>query len=165
MELWIVRHAIAEDRSIGGDDPRRALTREGRERFERGVRGLARIGARFDRLLHSPLLRAQETADLLAPLVDGETEVTRHLACEPDVELLALFARHERAAVVGHEPWLSQLAAWLVLGWRVYQDDPAHQPFEIKKGAALQLSGAPQPGAMRLVAAYPPAALRALGRH
>jgi len=162
MNLWIIRHAIAEDASPSGEDARRALTQEGRERFARGVRGLARIGARFDLVLHSPLLRAQETADLLDPVCDGETAVTAALARPPDDELLAEM-KGETVALVGHEPWLSQTAAWLVFGWKVYEDDPTTTLIELKKGAAAHLVGEPRPGGMRLAALYPPAALRALG--
>jgi phosphohistidine phosphatase len=163
MELWIVRHAIAEDAAPGGGDAARRLTPDGRERFARGVRGLARIGARFDLVLHSPLLRAQETADLLAPVCAGETRVTAALAREPDEALLARLCGAS-TALVGHEPWLSQTIAWLVFGWRVYEDAPGASLVELKKGAVARLLGEPRPGAMRLTALYPPAALRALGR-
>lgn len=163
MDLWLIRHAIAEDAAVGGDDDRRALTPEGRERFARGVRGLARIGTRFDLLLHSPLLRAQETADLLESVCDGETAVTAALAREPDDELLAAIDG-DVVGLVGHEPWLSQTLAWLVFGWRVYEQDPTTAIAELKKGAAAHLVGEPRPGAMRLAALYPPAALRAFGR-
>ena len=163
MDLWLIRHAIAQEDSPAGDDARRALTPEGRERFARGVRGLARVGARFDLVLHSPLLRAQETADLLEPLCTGEMAVTSALARAPDEALFADIAGSS-VALVGHEPWLSQTLAWLVFGWRVYEEDPSIAIVELKKGSAAKLVGDPKPGAMRLAALYPPAALRALGR-
>lgn len=163
MDLWLIRHAIAEEASPDVDDARRALTPEGRERFARGVRGLMRVGPRFDLLLHSPLLRAQETADLLDPLLDGETAVTSALAREPDEELLSDI-RGDVVGLVGHEPWLSQTLSWLVFGWRVYEEQASHSLVELKKGAAAHLVGEPRPGAMRLAALYPPAVLRALGR-
>lgn len=163
MDLWLIRHAIAEESAPGGDDARRALTADGRDRFARGVRGLARIGARFDLVLHSPLLRAQETADLLEPVVTGETVVCAALAREPDDALLSEI-RGGVVALVGHEPWSSQTLAWLVFGWRVYEQDASTAIVELKKGAAAHLVGEPRPGAMRLAALYPPAALRALGR-
>jgi phosphohistidine phosphatase len=163
MELWVIRHAIAEERSSAVEDARRALTQDGRERFERGVRGLKRLGARFELVLHSPLLRAQETADLLAPLCEGSLAMTAALAREPDEALLADL-QGERVACVGHEPWCSQLLSWLVFGWRVYEDDPRAAQFRFKKGGAAVLVGEPLPGRMALAAFYPPAALRALGR-
>ncbi len=163
MDLWIVRHAIAEDR-YDGDDARRALTEEGRRRFARCVRGLKRLGAGFDLVLHSPLLRAQETADLLLPLSrKARMRVTGGLARDPDEQLLGEI-RGERVAVVGHEPWLSQLAAWLVFGWHVYEDEAQAGLIVLRKGAVAHLVGEPQPGRMSLVGLHQPAALRALGR-
>lgn len=163
MDLWLIRHAIAQDQAPSGDDARRALTPEGRDRFARGVRGLARIGARFDLVLHSPMLRAQETADLLQPVCTGETAVTSALARAPDEQLFADI-QGTCVALVGHEPWLSQTLGWLVFGWRVYEEDPSIAIVELKKGSAAHLVGEPRPGAMHLAALYPPAALRALGR-
>jgi phosphohistidine phosphatase len=163
MDLWIVRHASAEERSALGDDARRALTAAGRRDFAREVRGLARLGAEFDLVLHSPMRRAQETADLLERLCAGETAVCAGLAREPDERLLDEI-RGERVALVGHEPWLSRLMAWLVFGWRVYEQEPHAALFELKKGGVALLAGEPRPGAMALRALYPPSALRALGR-
>src|SRR5512145_872824 len=111
MTLWIVRHARAVDRSLSLRDARRPLTPEGRERFAEAARGLRRLGARFDLVLHSPLLRAVETADLLTPLLRGEsseTAVTPALAGPPRAALLAEVRASgtDSVAVVGHEPWL-----------------------------------------------------------
>ena len=60
MDLYLIRHAEAEPQSPDGSDERRGLTKKGRRRFESEVEGLARIGIRFDRLMFSPLLRAQD---------------------------------------------------------------------------------------------------------
>jgi phosphohistidine phosphatase len=62
-------------------------------------------------------------------------------------------------ALVGHEPMLSSLAAWLVTG-----DRRRGAMFEIKKGAALVLDGEPRPGGMRLVASLPPKTLRRIAQ-
>ena len=166
MELFLVRHAQAEEYQPGGDDARRALTAKGRKRFARAVEGLRRIDVRFERVLFSPLLRAQETADLLAPVCQGEMEVDLELAKPPGEELLAHLASasEERVALVGHEPHLSQLCAWLVFGWRVLEDAQSSASFELEKGGVAHLRGEPEPGAMTLVALHPPALLRTLGR-
>jgi phosphohistidine phosphatase len=113
MELYLVRHAAAEERAPNGRDEARALTPSGRREFARVARGLGHLGVEFDQLLHSPLLRAQETADLLAPLVVGGTVVTGELARDPSTELFPL-CTGLRIALVGHEPWLCELCAWLV---------------------------------------------------
>lgn len=162
MELYLIRHAQAEEQSAGGGDEERALTREGRERFREVVRGLDRLELRFDRVYHSPYVRAQETADLLEPILDGETIVTAALARAPSDELLASLGG-ESVALVGHEPWLSDLLSLLLLGWHVYEHPTRSAPFEFKKGGVARLTGKPKPGEMQLVAFWPPRSLRAIG--
>jgi phosphohistidine phosphatase len=157
VQLFLIRHAIAEDPRAGLRDAARALTKEGRERFEEEVRGLRQLGISFERLLHSPLRRALETAELLAPLVEGELEVSALLAAAPGPELVAQLAG-ARLALVGHEPWLSELAWMLVAG---HADASG---FALKKGGLLLLEGEPRPGGMRLVQALAPSTLRELGR-
>ena len=150
MELTLVRHAIAED---GADDSARPLSKKGRKRFEESVKTLGTLGFRFDRVLHSPKLRALQTAELLQPLCEGELASTPLLAKEPDVELWKLL-EGERLAVVGHEPHLSALLSWLVTG------EPSGEHFELKKGAVAQLEGEPGPAGMRLCALLQPKVLR-----
>lgn len=151
MELTLIRHAIAED---GSDDFARALTAEGRKRFKRSVATLDDVGVRFSKVFHSPKLRALQTAELLGPLCDGEFEVTPLLAEPPGDELLRLLDVHE-AAAVGHEPHLSALTAWLVLG-----DAGAGEKFEVKKGCVVRLEGEVMPGGMRLTGLFTPKLLR-----
>ncbi len=151
MELTLIRHAIAEP---GADDAARALTPEGRARFRTCAKTLAALGLRFERVLHSPRRRAVQTAELLVRRCGGQLEETPLLAQAPGASLLAA-ARGERVALVGHEPWLSELLALLVTG---ETGDGAR--FELKKGAAALLEGTPKPGAMRLRALLPPRVLR-----
>jgi phosphohistidine phosphatase len=158
MRLFLIRHGLAAPRAAGVADASRPLTPRGRARFRRAVRGLARLGVRFDRVYHSPKLRAVETADLVAPTVQGETVVTSNLARAPGEPLLAEI-RGDVVALVGHEPMLSSLAAWLVLG-----DKSRGAKFELKKGGAIVLDGELRPGAMRVVALLPPKALRKMAR-
>jgi phosphohistidine phosphatase len=157
MELFIIRHATAVDRREGRDDATRRLTDEGREKFRRAVDGLEELGVRFDRHYHSPWTRAVETADEAARLLDGESVVTQALASPPRPALLEEL-RGQRVAVVGHEPWLGQLVAWLVLG-----DESLGDRFELKKGCVVWLEGPPQPGKMILKALFTPKVLRAAG--
>jgi phosphohistidine phosphatase len=153
MQLYLIRHAIAEERAPGLPDEARALTLEGRSRLKQELRGLRRLGIGFERLVHSPLRRALETAELLAPLVEGELHASALLAEPPGPALLAGLAG-ESLALVGHEPWLTQLASLLIGG------TPA---LALKKGGVLVLEGEPRAGGMRLVQALAPATLRALG--
>jgi phosphohistidine phosphatase len=158
MKLCLVRHAAAAPRQRAVPDAGRPLTQSGRVRFRRAVAGLRRLGLRFDRVYHSPKMRAVETADLLAPLLRGESVLTASLAHLPSASLVSEI-RGESVALVGHDPWLAMLAAWLVTG-----DRRMAGRFPMKKGGVILLEGDPRPGAMRLVAALPPKVLRRMGR-
>jgi phosphohistidine phosphatase len=154
VKLYLIRHAAAAERSADRSDEARPLTVEGRDRFRRVAKGLARRGVRFDRLLHSPLLRAVETAELLSGLLSGETAVLGALAAPPDEGMLGELEGGSGArsvALVGHEPHLSALLALLVVGI-----PEAGGGFLMKKGGVALLEGTPRPGAMRLVALLPP---------
>jgi len=159
VDLWLVRHAPAEE--AADDDAGRALSERGRRRFERVVLGLDALGVEFDHLWTSPLLRARQTAQLISGHSRSEPRVLELLAAEPDGELLAALAAAAGSslALVGHEPWMSQLAAWLVVGSR-----DAGAGLAFKKGGLAWLAGEPVPGGMRLRAFLPPRVLRALGR-
>ena len=158
MELYLIRHAPAAPRSAGMDDALRPLTPEGKRSFATEVEGLARLGITFDRLYHSPLLRAVETAELLIPIVQGESVSTSLLADDPGLPLLRDLSGR-RVALVGHEPWMSELTAWLI------HDDPGlSDAFVVKKGGVVWLDGEPAPGHMSLRGFFPPKVLRALSR-
>jgi phosphohistidine phosphatase len=86
------------------------------------------------------------------------------LADKPRPELFALIAEasapHEKkhaTAVVGHEPWLTELIAWLAFG------DPRHgEAIDLKKGGIVWLEGNSVPAGMMLCAMLPPKILREL---
>ena len=157
MQLFLVRHAIAVPSAPERPDAARPLTAEGRERFARAVRGGKALGWRFDRLYHSPLVRAVQTAELLQPLLTGPCVALPDLARAPDEEMLA-HIEGTRVALVGHEPHLGALLAWLVTG-----DASRGERYCFKKGGVAQVTGAPRPGAMTLVGFYAPKVLRQLG--
>lgn len=148
MELFLIRHAIAED---GDDDDARPLSEKGKKRFKEVVRTLERMDIRFDRVLHSPKKRAVDTA----AMIDARLQETPLLAAPPSDGLLMLLSTGNAVGVVGHEPWLSELLAWLVVG-----DPTLGERFELKKGAVAHLDGEPRPGQMRLRALLTPRALR-----
>jgi phosphohistidine phosphatase len=123
MKLLIIRHAIAAEREdfSGPNDDLRPLTDEGREKMKRNVAGLRVLLPQIDTLATSPLLRAQQTAEIVAhAYAIDKTAVTDALVPEePYAKLERWLAKHaeERVvAVVGHEPHLSGLATWLVTG-------------------------------------------------
>lgn len=157
MELFVIRHAIAVPGSMLLADADRPLSPKGRTRFAQAVLGLRCLKVRFDRLYHSPWLRAVETAELLAPVLDGKAVDSAALARAPSQELLEALVG-ERVALVGHEPWMGELVAWLTTG-----APPHGSVFAFKRGGVAWLEGQPQPGRMVLRAFLPPKVLRELG--
>jgi phosphohistidine phosphatase len=149
MDLFLIRHAIAEERRVGLPDAERALTDKGRERFEAVVQSLDRAGFRFDRVYHSPWLRAVQTAELLAPIADGPMVPTEGLAQSPQSRFFASL-EGERVACVGHEPWMSDTVALLTVG------TPDGTWLRFKKGGIAWLRGSPIPATMELRAFLPP---------
>ena len=161
MELLLVRHAAAIPRGEDISDPDRPLTAKGMRRFGREVDALAGLNLFLDTAVHSPWLRAAQTARLLADITEGEIHASAHLAAAPSEALLAevaTFSDEGRHALVGHEPWLAQLLAWLVTG---NAGLAATMPF--KKGGVALLAGQPRPGGMAVRAILPPRFLRRLG--
>ncbi len=156
MDLFVIRHAIAEAADTGQADADRALTDDGERKMRQVVKGLRRLDIEFDRILTSPWRRAAQTALLLQPLCDEPPLATDLLAQPPRAELLALIAEmSETTAVVGHEPWLGELVAWLAFG------DTRHgDALMLKKGGVVWLDGSSVPAGMTVRAILPPSVLR-----
>lgn len=122
MLIYLVRHAIAEERElrVGLPDEERRLTDKGVRRMRKAVEGLAAIEVEIDSIWTSPLRRAKETAELLAelPTFDGDIKEVREL--EPGGDLNGVIKRligvgHGlRVALVGHEPDMSMLMMRLI---------------------------------------------------
>jgi len=136
-ELYLVRHAIAAERDgEWPDDTKRPLTERGVGRFRDGVKGLRRLDVTIDEIFTSPLVRAKQTADLLAAGVEGKPPVKILEALAPGhtsaavLSHLAKAAKRRRIALVGHEPDLGELAAHL-LG--------AGRPLPFKKGGVCRI--------------------------
>ena len=158
MQLYVIRHAIAEDAAPGQDDVTRELTEDGIKKLKQVVRDMRELDMTFDRIVSSPWTRATHTAQLLEPLCD-EPIVTTELLCQsPRAELLSVIAeKGEITAVVGHEPWLGELVAWLAFG------DTRHgEALQLKKAGIAWLEGSAVPGGMTLRGLIPPSVLRAV---
>jgi phosphohistidine phosphatase len=160
VRLVIVRHAIALPRGTPGvPDPDRPLTPRGVKRFSSAARGLARALPRPDAILTSPWKRARQTANILAAAWKGPEPRDTDALAAGDLKALAQgLSRHRNAtvAVVGHEPWLSELLARML-------GSSKSERLEFKKGgvAVVDLEeGLEGPG--QLVAYLPPRLMRRL---
>src|SRR5690349_20137533 len=95
MYLYLIRHAIAVERDAPGitNDTERALTPEGRNRMRRNVRGLLRLKAKIDAIWTSPLIRARQTAEIVAEAYALSTAIQEEPALEPGGEMAMLVQR------------------------------------------------------------------------
>jgi phosphohistidine phosphatase len=124
MELYFLRHGIAADAEPDGmGDAGRPLTKEGIAKMQAGARGMRQLGLQLDALLSSPLVRARETAAIVARALGPELQLADELAPGCDLgQLFALLGEHraaERVMLVGHEPDFSGLIGALTGGSQV----------------------------------------------
>jgi phosphohistidine phosphatase len=151
MELYIMRHGIAEEASASGTDRDRVLTEEGIAKTHDGGKALRKLGIEFDAILSSPFPRAWQTAQIVA----GELKCSQLLQAVDELgaessetsALNALKAKTKRNVailVVGHEPILSQLISLLISG-------SAGLSIAMKKGGLCKMTCVrPEPGGCRL---------------
>ncbi|MEO6953818.1 MAG: phosphohistidine phosphatase SixA [Polyangia bacterium] len=116
-ELYLIRHARAVDHAA--NDWERALQPEGRKEARTVGAALLAQHVGFDCMAVSPLVRAVETATLVAVETGYEGGLFIDAALTPDGstnQLIALCGRlvGDRVALVGHEPSMGQLLSDLV---------------------------------------------------
>ncbi|HEU5218000.1 MAG TPA: histidine phosphatase family protein [Gemmatimonadales bacterium] len=125
MLLLLIRHAIAADPDPEkyDDDALRPLLEKGRRIQRRVSRRLVKEGFTPDRVFSSPWKRAWQTARIVveeAGIGRANRFPCSALAQPPDLSALAAeigsVSPDERIALVGHEPWMSGLAALLLAG-------------------------------------------------
>jgi phosphohistidine phosphatase len=162
-ELYLIRHGIAAARGDEyPDDSKRPLTSRGISRLKKEAKALDDLGVELDLVITSPLVRARQTADVIAESLKSKPTVTTSDALAPAgtpaaiMQELGKHARKARVALVGHEPNIGELAARLV---------GARKPFEFKKGAICRIDFEvlPPKGLGELRWFVPPRMLRAIG--
>jgi phosphohistidine phosphatase len=137
MEIYILRHGIAEPARPGQADASRRLTAEGKEKLLRILTCARKAGVAPDVLLASPYKRAIETAELAReilkvsmPIIEAKA-LTPMEAAERAWEEIRIHRDARQILLAGHEPQLSSLACYLIgaPGGRV----------EMKKGALARI--------------------------
>ena len=136
-ELYLVRHGLAEERGEAWpDDTKRPLTDEGMSRLRQAAHALARLGCRSTSCsparscgrgrprksspARSARIRPSSTSTSLAPGGSPTAIVAE----------LEKHARRPHIAIVGHEPGIGELAAWLI---------GSRNPIEFKKGGICRI--------------------------
>lgn len=117
--LWLIRHAKARDPVFGQSDDQRPLAPRGLADLANLVSHLAEEStAPAQWLWLSPALRTRQTAEPLGKLWHSESVEDRALYLADPFELLNCLQTTptdcHRAALVGHNPSISQLAHYLL---------------------------------------------------
>ncbi|HET9232868.1 MAG TPA: histidine phosphatase family protein [Candidatus Eisenbacteria bacterium] len=165
MLLVLFRHGPAgtADPARGPEDAKRPLSPRGAEKTRRAALGVMRILEVEPRIYSSPLLRAKETADLLAasytPMLQVEL-LEALVPGRPQEEVLSRIAGFGEGTVVlvGHEPSLGHLAGVLVFG------PGTTIPLKKAGACAIEISGRAAPGQGDLKWLATPRMLRALSK-
>ena len=157
VELCLLRHAQAADRKTWEQpDDERPLTEKGRRQAERMGRLLAAAGFTPDAVITSPLVRARETAEIVADLLGAVARIEPRLGEPLDLATLDAIlddaGSPRRPIVVGHDPDFSELVTELVGG----------APILMRKGALarIDVERPLEPGAGELRWLLPSDALR-----
>ena len=153
VRLYIMRHGPAEDHAASGRDFDRALTSSGRDRVKDVARALLEADEAPHVILSSPLVRALQTAEIVASLTKlgergGSVEVRRELEPGGDGPALVrecVAQEEKRVMLVGHAPALSGLAELLsgrrfpaglqkamVVGVATHKDEPSALPMRLR---------------------------------
>jgi phosphohistidine phosphatase len=136
MQLYLLRHGIAEQAKIGASDESRALTSEGRRKLRHVLKLAREADVSPDLIISSPLRRAYQTAEIAKESLGNDEEIVTADVLAPGASPEDVWEeiRAHRAVgsllLVGHNPLFASLAAYLI-------GQPA-APVEFKKGALMR---------------------------
>lgn len=168
MDFYIVRHGPAEERGEAWpDDRKRPLTSDGKDKTSEAARGLRALGVSPDMIFTSPLVRARQTAEIVAKELDLASRVRETDHLEPGALAYPLLVEMAEAAplagavmVVGHEPDLGYLVSRLLTG----DGNAVQAPLKKAGVVKIELDALPPRGRGVLAWMLAPGQLRRLAR-
>jgi len=111
MMCYFLRHGPAGDREKWeGPDSQRPLTPDGRKRIAREARTVADLKLGIERVITSPLVRARQTAELVADELDlknalvEDPRIDLGFSCERLASVLGEYHDAKAIMLVGHDP-------------------------------------------------------------
>jgi phosphohistidine phosphatase len=126
VHAYLLRHGDAADLAPDGgfSDEQRELTSKGIKKLHLACKTYARLMVPPDRILHSPLARARQTAEILAEHIGFAGDLVANDRLTPganpamsvDVLQAELLDGGEAIALVGHQPHLGDLLGLLLFG-------------------------------------------------
>src|SRR5882724_2343565 len=120
MQIYLLRHGIADDGKPGRPDSERALTDEGRARLRRVLKRARSADVTPSLILSSPYKRAIETAEIAVEVFRHEGEIVKSRAFVPEAspreawDEFRVHSGEEAVLVASHEPLMSGLTAYLL---------------------------------------------------
>lgn len=151
MELYVLRHGLAEEQSHSGKDRDRVLTAEGIKKTRTSGKALRKMELQFDLVLASPFVRAWQTAEIVVEECGCGKALQRCDALSSGAPMSGVLEEITRAAakcnsvmIVGHEPDLSKLISVLLSG------SPGLAITMKKGGLAKLMLAVGEPGTARL---------------
>ena len=115
MDLLVMRHGEAGRSSPSPGDSKRSLTTEGKQEIMDLSNGLKSLEIKLDCIFSSPLLRAKQTAEIVAKSLKFKGKIEEIDALKPEgsrLEFYSILSRLKQDSVVlvvGHEPYLSEM--------------------------------------------------------
>ena len=137
MQVYLLRHGIAEEGSAGGNDADRELTTEGRRKLRQVLHAASESGVAPTLILTSPFKRALQTAEIAGHVLGYKHPLLHSKALTPSSTVeqvwdeIRVHRDETSILLVGHNPLFSDLAAYLI-GAKT-----AHIHF--KKGALMRV--------------------------
>jgi len=123
MELLVIRHGKAENAgTVPGGDSARPLSEYGSHQFRKVAKWIGKHQSCPDLILHSPLVRTTQTAQILQDVVELSDEFCypqNWLGFGLNLEALISFVRssqYERIAIIAHMPDVARCTADLIGG-------------------------------------------------
>lgn len=124
MEIYLIRHGIAQEATSEIKDEERNLTELGRKKTQKVAQRLKDLSLNFDLIATSPLVRAQQTAEILISTgLSLQLEQCSYLAPSGSIQdwiaqwlVPKNYPPSTRLALVGHQPCLGNWAEILVWG-------------------------------------------------
>jgi phosphohistidine phosphatase len=121
MEVYLLRHGIADDDSPTGRDSDRQLTAEGRRKLKDVLKTIAAAGVSPSVIVSSPYLRALQTAEIAREILGCPEEVHRSDALVPESdpqqvwqEIRNSYKGSDSILLASHEPLMSRCAGFLL---------------------------------------------------
>jgi phosphohistidine phosphatase len=122
MKLYFLRHGRADRSAWMGMDFERPLTEEGKERMAQEADTIHHLDLGLDAILTSPLLRAFQTAEIVAERLNALDLLVVDERLEPGfgpgdlAEILEEYPQADEIMLVGHEPDFSETIGYLIGG-------------------------------------------------